>query len=364
MNIDTDEQQNIFKKNFYINNDEQELTMLCYKNKNIFLQLISLLFEGFIKDPYNLFMKTDKFLTIGNLQTNKIPLAFLYGGNSYYYYYDILNEANLTIFQISRKTILSIDFDISICLVNNYNRSNLKSFMINLIESIVFSSQLNLLHNFLDIINADKIKNNDFTSTMKYFSIKNNDFFGITYSGGQKYDSFHLNICYKNSIYQIVEILCWKKDFILDNNKIQNSILYSKPNKYIAILPPLSDLISKNIISLKNRLNNKVWNKCTKDIKRLLYFDNLFSLKIKHPVLLEEISESIKIYQNNKDIFTYPYKICDLHKINDDSRDIILSIYNKFINLNDKQKLTLFLSIPNLTEEEFHTIIKTIYKNK
>ena len=207
----------------------------------------------------------------------------------------------------------------------------------------------------MTIIDKNDVKNDIFLKDKKILKIKNNsdelNKILLTYSdNGSEYFSIQINIKINDKIYQIIELLFWRKEIIsnsiyLKDFDINTSVLY-QTEKFKILLPDITMLLKTNINSMKSRLQNKDFNKCSKDYYRLKFIELINNKKInyKDEIIDEYIKLSIKnidkIYKKeNPNIFKFPYSICSIDNIKE--QEYIYELYDNFLNLNLKEQIEI-----------------------
>jgi hypothetical protein len=97
---------------------------------------------------------------------------------------------------------------------------------------------------------------------------------------------------------------------------------------------------------MKSRLQNKEYNKCSKDYYRLKFIELINNKKINYNDYItdEYIKLSIKnidkIYKKeNPNIFKFPFTICSLE--DKKKQELIYEMYDKFLNLNLEEQIDI-----------------------
>lgn len=172
----------------------------------------------------------------------------------------------------------------------------------------------------------------------------------MTYSdSGIDYFSIQINIKIDGKIYQIIELLFWRNEIIsnsiyLKDFDINKSILF-QTNKFKIILPDITMLLKTNINSMKSRLQNKEFNKCSKDYYRLKFIELVNIKKTNDDFDIDEyiklsIKNIDKIYKKeNPNIFKFPFSICSLE--DKKVQELIYELYDNFLNLNLEEQIDI-----------------------
>lgn len=208
------------------------------------------------------------------------------------------------------------------------------------------------LYKKIQIIEKKDIKNDIFLKDKKILDIKDGKFKKIllTYSdSGKDYFSIQINIKIDDKIYQIIELLFWRNEIIsnsiyLKDFDINKSILF-QTNKFKIILPDITMLLKTNINSMKSRLQNKEFNKCSKDYYRLKFIEFVNIKKTNDDFDIDEyiklsIKNIDKIYKKeNPNIFKFPFSICSLEDKKE--QELIYELYDNFLNLNLEEQIDI-----------------------
>lgn len=350
---------------------------------------ICLLIKSFEKDIYKLItnifilLKNNKHIYhidnyeslnyTKNITTGKIPLMLLLGGSAYKIYSLFLDKYyNKEIINYDDCLIDSIDYDFSIIVNDTFNKKEAKkiideiyNFNINIINKI---NNINVLEN----IEFEDIKNNLFLKSKKVIFYDKNKLL-FTYSDGNNYLSVQINIKYNNLIYQLIELVFWYNDII--SNSIYkkefdiNKCVFYQTNEFKILLPELSTLVKTNILSIKSRILNNEFNKCTKDYNRLKFIDLINTINnnniniIDNIIIKSSILKLNKLYKKeNPNLFKLPNSICSLYNSDNDKKKLY-NLYNKFLDLElDKQIYILlnndFINIDN--KEDYKNILNNL----
>lgn len=291
-----------------------------------------------------------------NIIAGKIPIMLLLGGMSYKIYSLFYNKYfKEDIIDLNNCLIDSIDYDFSIIVKPSFDKNIFKSIIssiinINMIEFIEINN-----NNKLQIIEKKDLKNNIFLNGKKTSKIVNNNKeltkILLTYSdSGNDYFSIQINIKIDDEIYQIVEILFWRNEIISNSIYLKdfdiNMCVLFQTNKFKILLPDITMLLKTNINSMKSRLQNKEFNKCSKDYYRLKFIELINNKKINYNNVMfdEYIKLSIKnidkIYKKeNPNIFKFPFSICSLEDKKE--QELIYELYDKFLNLNLEEQIDI-----------------------
>ena len=315
-------------------------------------------------DNYIQYNYIDKYIE------NDIPLMILLGGSAYKMYSIFYNNYfRKDVIKLNNHLIESIDYDFSIIVNKSFNINIFKE-IINLING----NNINIINNInnnqeLQDINIDDIKIDIFLQNKKILKISDKiKKILLTYNTGKEYYSFQINIKYNSKIYQILELLFWR-DGIISNSiyiidfEINKCVLF-QTNEFKILLPDIAMLVKTNIISLKSRLQNNNFNKCTKDYYRLKFIELINKINndniddIDDPVIKSSMIKINQIYnKENSEIFKLPYSICSLHNDDIDKKNIY-DLYNKFLNLELSQQVDILLNNKYINVKN-----KKIYKN-
>lgn len=128
---------------------------------------------------------------------------------------------------------------------------------------------------------------------------------------------------------------------------------FFQTNEFKILLPDITMLLKTNVNSMKSRLQNKYFNKCTKDYYRLKFIElinNKNSIN-KNNIDDEYIKSSInnidKIYKkDNPELFKLPYSICSLKNIYEQEK--FYNLYNKFLDLDLEKQFYILSNYDNL----------------
>jgi hypothetical protein len=242
-------------------------------------------------------------------------------------------------------------------LNKNFNKDNFKS-----IIDMIIKNNINEFVNINDNCKLQPIKQNDITNDIFLNGKKilpiidnnkslNNILF--TYSYGSVYYSIQISIKINDKIYQIIELLFWRNEIISNTIYLKdfeiNKCIFFQTNEFKILLPNIIMLLKTNIISLKFRLQNNEFNKCSKDYYRLKFIEmiNIKNLSnneiIKDEYITLLINDTNKIYKkDNPNLFKFPYSICSLNDINEQKN--FFNLYNKFLNLNLNEQFEILTS--------------------
>ena len=294
-----------------------------------------------------------------NVIIDKIPIMILLGGSSYKIYSLFYNQYfKKNIINLNDCLIDSIDYDFSIIVTHDFNKNIFKS-IIELIIKNNINEFVNInKNNELQFIDADEIKNDIFLKNKKILKLKSNGEelkkILLSYSdSGNDYYSIQLNIKIEKKIYQIIELLFWRNEIISNSIYLKdfdiNKSVFFQTDKFKILSPDITILLKTNINSMKLRLQNKDFNKCSKDYYRLKFIELLNNTKIiyKDNVIDDYIKLSIKnidkIYKkDNPNIFKFPFSICSLGVVVEQEK--IYELYDAFLNLNLEEQIELLSS--------------------
>lgn len=302
-------------------------------------------------DNYNFYNYDNNYT---NIITDKIPIMILLGGMSYKIYSLFYNKYfKEDIINLNNSLIDSIDYDFSIIVKPSFNKDIFKS-IVNKIITKNMKEFINIdKNNKLQNIEKNDMKNNGFLKNKKILEIKNVKLkkISLTYSdSGNDYFSIQINIRIDDEIYQIVELLFWRNEIISNSIYLKdfdiNKCVLFQTNKFKILLPDITMLLKTNINSMKSRLQNKEFNKCSKDYYRLKFIELINNKKINYndEIIDEYIKLSIKnidkIYKKeNPNIFKFPFTICSLEDKKE--QEIIYGLYDKFLNLNLEEQIDI-----------------------
>ena len=96
---------------------------------------------------------------------------------------------------------------------------------------------------------------------------------------------------------------------------------------------------------MKSRLQNKDFNKCTKDYYRLKFIELINNKKITYNDIDDDyiklsMQNINKIYKkDNPNMFKFPFSICSLEDTNQQEK--IYELYNNFLNLNLNEQIDI-----------------------
>lgn len=311
-----------------------------------------------LKENDNIY-HTNKYISynydIENIIKNNIPIMILLGGSSYKIYSLFYNKYfKEDIIDLNDCLINSIDYDFSILVKQDFNNDVFKS-IIELIIKNNITEFININENTnLEIIDKKAIKNNYFLNNKKVLPIFNNNIelnkILLTYSLGKEYFSMQISIKVEGYIYQIIELLFWRDEIISNSIYLKdfynNNCVLFQTNKFKILLPDITMLLKTNINSMKSRLQNQEFNKCSKDYYRLKFIELINNKKslnkdnIKDEYIKLSIKNIDKIYKkDNPNLFKLPYSICSLD--NFEEQEYYFELYEKFLNLDLKEQIDI-----------------------